>query len=293
MKNQIKILNFICQSNQAELIADWLMENEALSVTLKDAKEEAIFVEAVAQMPLWQTVNIEAQFGESIALEEIKQKLSHEFAIDPASYIESQLADNDWEKNFRQYFQPQCFAGRFWVYPQWITEDLQESHMILEPGLAFGTGTHPTTKLCLNYLAQQDLTNKIVVDYGCGSGILAIAAVKLGAKKVYAVDHDPQALEATRNNAALNQIGDSLTIIKAEEMPKIEADLIVANIFSSVLIALCEKLACYVKHEGICALSGILLAQLKEVEQPYLNYFKKKSELIEEGWVMMVLKKDR
>lgn len=273
------------------MISDWLAENEALSVTLTDAENEALFVEGVGETPLWKNVKVEALFPSFVSLEKIKQKLTRKFFIDHASYEESELAEDDWEKSFRQHFQPQCFSGRLSVYPTWYQEKMREPFIILEPGLAFGTGTHPTTKLCLNYLAQQDLTNQTVIDYGCGSGILAIAAAKLGAKIVYAVDHDPQALEATKNNATLNSIAGSLAIIQPEEMPNIQADLVIANIFSSVLIALREKLALYVKKGSLCILSGILLTQLDEVERAYWNDFKKISFRMEDEWVLIALKK--
>ena len=181
-----------------------------------------------------------------------------------------QLEDKDWSQEWKQHFQPLKCGDRLWICPSWITPpDLNAVNLSLDPGLAFGTGSHPTTHLCLRWLDRQDLKGKIVIDYGCGSGILGIAALLLGAKQVIAVDNDPQALLASRDNAERNNITASrLSTYLPDDVPAtICADVMVANILASPLISLAPKLCAMTKPKGLLCLAGLLETQIDAVSK--------------------------
>jgi ribosomal protein L11 methyltransferase len=180
------------------------------------------------------------------------------------------------------------FGRRLWICPSWReVPDPKAVNIKLDPGLAFGTGTHPTTSLCLRWLDSIDLVDKTLVDFGCGSGILAIAALKLGAKKVIGIDIDPQALLASHDNATRNHVADKLHLYLPQDQPKLEADIVVANILSAPLRELSSTISNYCKDSGMLVMSGILHEQYTSVVQAYENQFDFDPVAIEGDWVRL------
>jgi len=204
-----------------------------------------------------------------------------------ATASQSILEDQDWERVHLKHFKPIQCAHNLWVVPGWLSPpDPSATNIQLDPGLAFGTGNHPTTRLCLEWMAHQDFNHQSVIDYGCGSGILAIAACKLGAASVFAVDIDPQALSASTENALRNDIEmEMLHISLATQMEKVEVDLLIANILSGPLIELAPRFADLVKSEGRIMLSGILKHQLNDVKSAYQPFFNLDAVKESEDWV--------
>ena len=280
-------ITILTSRDAAEHISDALEEIEALAVTLEDAQDHPLFQLQPQEMPLWETVNIKALFPETASVENIITQLTPHLNIETPIHYDSELIeDQDWVRLTQQHFKPQCYAGHLWICPSWHTEPLEGHVVSIDPGLAFGTGTHPTTSLCLDWLAHNPPQHKVVIDYGCGSGILALAAQRLGATRVYAVDHDEQALLATTNNAQLNAdiTSDQLIVCYPEELPPIKADVIIANILSGPLISLEPTLENLLKPNGIIILSGLLEHEVPFILEVYQQHFNIIDITIQEQW---------
>ena len=182
-------------------------------------------------------------------------------------------------------FHPMQFGERLWICPSWRdVPDPNAVNVMLDPGLAFGTGTHPTTALCLRWLDGIDMTDKTVVDFGCGSGILALAALKLGATRVIGIDIDPQALQATKENARRNGVEDRLDVYLPEDQPELEADVVMANILSGPLLELQSVITDYCKSDGLLVLSGILAEQVTRIEEAYSKDIELEPSAIDGEW---------
>lgn len=257
----------------AEQIGDMLMEETgALSVTFLDAQDTPVFEPLPGETRLWGDTDIlalyDAEADTAWVLEQIQasQLLSQDFA-----YKVEQLEDKDWEREWMDNFHPMKFGQRLWICPSW--RDIPEPdaiNVMLDPGLAFGTGTHPTTALCLEWLESLDLSGKTVIDFGCGSGILAIAAIKLGAAKVVGIDIDPQALLASKDNAQRNGVADQLEVYLPQDQPEgLIADVVVANILAGPLRELNAIIKSLVKPNGVLAMSGVLDTQAEDVANHY------------------------
>jgi len=200
--------HLIVEQKQAQLI-EFVFENlGALSTTLVDAEDEPLLEPALGEMPIWQKTKVTGLFSAEIAADNLRSQINQALNQDMTRHLTLAPLENEaWERVWLKYFKPMKFGQRLWICPTGYQVTEENAVIIdLDPGLAFGTGTHPTTALCLTWLEQTDLTDKVVIDYGCGSGILAIAALKLGAKKVIAIDNDPQALLATKQNAQKNNV---------------------------------------------------------------------------------------
>ena len=265
------------------------LEAGALSVTLQDAADQPILEPAVGETPLWDDCVMTALFSSKIDTNNVNEQMTT-YLSGTINARWEQLEDKDWSQEWKQHFQPLKCGDRLWICPSWIAPpDLNAVNLILDPGLAFGTGSHPTTHLCLRWLDQQDLKGKIVIDYGCGSGILGIAALLLGAKQVIAVDNDPQALLASRDNAQRNNIAASrLSTYLPDDVPTtICADVMVANILASPLISLAPKLCAMTKPKGLLCLAGLLENQIDAVSKPYLEQFTFSSPAIESEWAQL------
>jgi ribosomal protein L11 methyltransferase len=261
----------------------------ALSVTLGDAGDQPLMELPPESQQLWQQTRVTALFEGERDLKALRQALSETLE---ASLLQSlrweRLEDRLWERVWLEHFKPMRFGQRLWVCPDGQQVTQKEGVVIqLDPGLAFGTGTHPTTALCLTWLDGLDLHGKTVIDYGCGSGILAIAALKLGAHKALAVDHDPQALEASRDNALKNGVADQLQTYLPEETPATQADLLVANILAGPLISLAPTLADLLKPGGDFALSGILAEQTEEVSDSYRLFADLQTVQQRDDWILI------
>jgi ribosomal protein L11 methyltransferase len=207
---------------------------------------------------------------------------------DKMAYKLEQLEDKDWEREWMDNFHPMKFGQRLWICPSWREVPEPDAvNVMLDPGLAFGTGTHPTTALCLTWLDGLDLKGKTVVDFGCGSGILSLAALKLGAKKVIGIDIDPQALQASLENAKRNQCEDRLELFLPKDQPEFKADVVVANILAGPLRELAPVIVEYVKHQGVLALSGVLEEQAEQLQQIYGEYCQMDSFVVQDEWVRL------
>ncbi|MFO4660404.1 50S ribosomal protein L11 methyltransferase [Vibrio cholerae] len=260
-------------NDNAEAIGDMLMEESgAVSVTFLDAKDTPVFEPLPGETRLWGDTDVvalyEADMDTSLILQQIKA--SNLLAEGFAHKVE-QVEDKDWEREWMDNFHPMQFGRRLWICPSWReVPDPQAVNVMLDPGLAFGTGTHPTTALCLEWLDNLDLTGKTVIDFGCGSGILAIAAIKLGAAKVIGIDIDPQALLASKDNAARNGVEDQIDVYLPKDQPEgLVADVVVANILAGPLRELSPIIKGLLKPGGQLAMSGILDTQAESVAEFY------------------------
>ncbi|MGA9033631.1 MAG: 50S ribosomal protein L11 methyltransferase [Sulfuricaulis sp.] len=247
--------------DKAQVLADALEEWGAISVTLQDAGDEPVFDTYWEQSPLWSQVQVTGLFPEHTDTDDILSRARECLGLveNPPHEIDL-LGDEDWAHSWMAHYKPLQVGKDLWVVPSWCTPPVPDAvNIILDPGLAFGTGDHPTTSLCLEWLAEQTLTNKIILDYGCGSGILSIAALKLGANQAYAVDIDPQSLEVTRRNALHNGIHTGLNVMLPSELPAdLQTDIVIANILFGTLIELAPDIKARVRPGGWLVLSGLL-----------------------------------
>ncbi|EMJ3469166.1 50S ribosomal protein L11 methyltransferase [Vibrio harveyi] len=260
-------------NENAEQIGDMLMEETgALSVTFLDAQDTPVFEPLPGETRLWGDTDIlalyDAEADTNFIITQIKASgmLTDDFA-----YKVEQLEDKDWEREWMENFHPMKFGERLWICPSWREIPEPDAvNVMLDPGLAFGTGTHPTTALCLEWLEGLNLSGKTVIDFGCGSGILAIAAIKLGAEKVIGIDIDPQALQASRDNAERNGVADQLEVFLPQNQPEgLIADVVVANILAGPLRELAPIIKGLVKPNGDLAMSGVLDTQAEDVANHY------------------------
>lgn len=264
-------------SENAEQISDMLMEETgALSVTFLDAKDVPIFEPLPGETRLWGETDIIALYDAETDMDLVIAQLKASSVLDENfAYKVEQLEDKDWEREWMDNFHPMKFGERLWICPSWREIPEPDAiNVMLDPGLAFGTGTHATTALCLEWLESIDLTGKTVIDFGCGSGILAIAAIKLGAAKVVGIDIDPQAITASKENAARNGVVDQLELFLPQEQPEnLVADVVVANILAAPLRELSSIITAHVAPGGALAMSGVLDTQALDVASYYSENF--------------------
>ncbi|MPW44714.1 50S ribosomal protein L11 methyltransferase [Acinetobacter guerrae] len=265
---------------QVDFTETLLMSLGAVSVTLDDAEDQALLEPLPGETPLWNKVIVTGIYQEDeqdpIDVEILQAFLKEQLPDVPMRH--EQLEDQVWERAWMDYYEPIQIAEKFWIVPEWLeAPDSNAVNIKLDPGLAFGTGNHASTFLCLQWLGQTDLKDKIVIDYGCGSGILGVAALLLGAKKVYATDIDPQAVLATKQNAELNHVLDRLFVGLPEEFnsefKSQKADVLVANILAAPLMALAPEFATLLKSEGEFALAGVIEEQVADVTGVYSEFF--------------------
>lgn len=278
-------------AEHAEALSDALLEQGALSVDLLDADadtpdEQAIFGEPGEPPPgVWQHNRVSALFDAHMDVEAILSSATGLVGLSqtPLHRVET-LADNDWVRLTQSQFEPIPISPRLWIVPTWHTAaDPNAINIVLDPGLAFGTGSHPTTRLCLRWLDGHLQGGENVLDYGCGSGILAIAALKLGAASAVGVDVDEQAVIASRDNAAANRV-ENTQFFLPNDAPKGKYDLVVANILTNPLRLLAPLLAEATRSGGQIVLSGILEAQAQDVMAIYQQWFDLSAPVFEDGW---------
>ncbi len=277
-------------SENAEDIGELLMANEALSATFTDSHDSPIFEPAPGETRLWGDTDITGLYEADTDMQQVINALKQSPLLDDDfAYKVEQLEDKDWEREWMDNFHPMQFGKRLWICPSWKpVPDENAVNVMLDPGLAFGTGTHPTTALCLAWLDGQDLQDKVVIDFGCGSGILAIAALKLGAKRVIGIDIDPQAITASRDNAQRNNVSDQLELFLPADLPEgIVADVLVANILAGPLRELSTNIEALIKPQGALALSGILEQQAAELIEVYGQWFNMDNAEIKEEWARL------
>ncbi|SDS23858.1 ribosomal protein L11 methyltransferase [Halopseudomonas sabulinigri] len=272
---------------QAESLEDKLLELGAVSVTFMDAEDQPIFEPDLGTTPLWSNTHLLALFEADTDGPALLQHLQLLWQGELPQHELEQIEDQDWERSWMDNFHPMRFGERLWIVPSWHAAPEPEAvNLLLDPGLAFGTGTHPTTALCLQWLDGQQLNGKQVIDFGCGSGILAIAALLLGAKHAVGTDIDVQALEASRDNAQRNHIEDQrFDLYLPENMPQQPAEVVVANILAGPLVSLAPQLASLVLPGGLIALSGILAEQTEDILAAYQDYFELDPVANQDGWI--------
>jgi ribosomal protein L11 methyltransferase len=259
----------------------------ALSVTLEGAADDPVLEPAPGATPLWGKVRLKALFDADADAKRIHAVLAQNMP-DLATPQFEPLADRPWEREWIKDFGPMRFGRRLWVCPDGMpAADADAIRVELDPGLAFGTGTHATTALCLEWLDSRKLAGRAVVDYGCGSGILGIAALKLGARTVRAVDIDPQALTATRDNAARNRTEAGLTVTNDPLLAADSTDLLVANILAGPLVELAPRFGVAVRPGGELAVSGILVGQVDAVTAAYRACFDIALTAERDGWALL------
>jgi len=264
-------LSVVTDESTAPQLSDFLSELGAVSVTFSDAEDEPVYEPALDQTIIWSNTKVTALFELDADPDVVQTLVFNQFIGQPLNGWSAEvLLDQAWERAWMDHFKAMKFADKLWICPSGQEQSEDDTVcMTLDPGLAFGTGTHPTTALCLEWLASHDLKNKVVIDYGCGSGILGVAALLLGAAYVHAIDIDPQALTASQYNAEKNQVQDRISYYLPEQFQPISADIVVANILAKPLIDLSSAIAGLVRPGGQLILSGILKQQANLVAESY------------------------
>ena len=286
-------LSLTARLEQQPRVEEALEDLGALSITLRDADaetpdEQAIFEPGVGELPLWPTITLNALFDEHADRRGLAAALGELLPwLEPAQLDFREVEDQDWERVWMDQYQPMSFGKRLWIYPWNIEPPADDKQVVvrLDPGLAFGSGTHPTTALCLEWLDGLALAGKSVIDYGCGSGILAIAALKLGAAHAVGVDNDPQALLASRDNTERNGVAGHLDVYLPGDEPPATADVFVANILAGPLGELAPTFAAAAGPGAPFAISGILDGQQDELLARYAAWFDALRVDIRDGWV--------
>lgn len=278
-------LHFICDKSNTEYAEALLLEEGAISILLEDAGDEPLFEPLPGESPLWSNVVVTAFFDTHTTGEFANtdfERLASDIAtqVGATRFWLNRLDDKDWTREWMSHYTPICVTKNLWIVPEWLSPpDPTATNILIDPGLAFGTGYHATTRLCLAWLAEQDLTDKVVLDYGCGSGILGVAALLLGAKAVLAVDIDPQAVLATRQNAERNGVGEKLQAFLPDEFSDYEKnhqptiDCITANILAKPLIGFAPRFSEILAPKATIVLAGLIKSQIDDVLSAYTPYF--------------------
>jgi ribosomal protein L11 methyltransferase len=288
-------LRLSANEETSEKYSDWLSACGAQAVTFIDAQDTPIYEPLPGdEVIYWHNTVVMGLFDAS---HDMDKTITYLKSIHPdkseMAYKLEQLEDKDWEREWMDNFHPMKFGERLWICPSWReVPDPEAVNVMLDPGLAFGTGTHPTTALCLTWLDGLDLVGKTVVDFGCGSGILSLAALKLGAKKVIGIDIDPQALQASKANAERNGVEDRLALFLPKDQPTLKADVVVANILAGPLRELAPTIIEFVAPNGHLALSGVLEEQASELQNIYGQWCEMDTIAVQEEWVRLSGKKN-
>jgi ribosomal protein L11 methyltransferase len=288
-------LRLSANEDTSEKYSDWLSACGAQAVTFIDAQDTPIYEPLPGdEVIYWHNTVVMGLFDAS---HDMDKTITYLKSIHPdknnMAYKLEQLEDKDWEREWMDNFHPMKFGERLWICPSWReVPDPTAVNVMLDPGLAFGTGTHPTTALCLIWLDGLDLVGKTVVDFGCGSGILSLAALKLGAKKVIGIDIDPQALQASKANAERNGIADRLELFLPKDQPSFKADVVVANILAGPLRELAPTIIEFVAPNGHLALSGVLEEQANELQNIYSHWCDMDAIAVQDEWVRLSGKKN-
>lgn len=285
-----KQLNIQTRSEDSAALESLLLEHGAISITFLDAEDQPVFQREPGATPLWDSIILTSLFEAESDLDSLLSYLKFQPSVLNRDDLKiEEVPEKDWERSWMDGFHAMQFGEKLWICPSWQEPPEPESvNIMLDPGLAFGSGTHATTALCLRWLAENSIADKEVIDYGCGSGVLGIAAALLGAKRIHAVDNDSQAIAATVDNSHRNEIaGRLLTAYLPEALPAIKADILLANILAEPLHQLADHLANLVKPEGKLILSGILKEQSQALSDSYSRWFDMDEEVTEGDWVRL------
>lgn len=272
----------------AERVEESCFEFGALAVSYTDQHDDPILEPAPGEFRLWPHSRLQALFPFETSPEELVAGLSHVLRVEPARLHVETLADKVWEREWLRDFHPMCFGQRLWVSPHHAHVHTKGAVVVkLDPGLAFGTGTHATTAMCLAWLDEHANDGQLAIDYGCGSGVLAVAAVKLGARAAHAFDIDPQALTATRDNSDANDVGDKVHVVERDADLPTGADLLLANILCGPLCELAPRFAALTRPGGRIVLAGLLSTQADEVMRAHAPWFDVVPFATREGWTAL------
>ena len=283
-------IRFRVDANQVEPVSNILEAFLVQAVTTENAGEDDFFEVAFPGTPDWQKVYVSGLFDEQVDAQAIIKFVHDTIKPEKPFQVEiEKLVDQDWERVWLSSFHPIQVGKELWVCPSWLEPPKPEQrNIILDPGLAFGTGTHATTHLCLQWISEVDLKDKTVLDYGTGSGILAIASLLCGAKQTLAVDVDPLAVKAAKENAERNDVSDRFLVMLSHHLPEdIRTDIVIANILADVIIDLSETLLKHLEDDGILLLTGILSDQVEKVKNAFsgeINF----TEKSDREWSMLV-----
>ncbi|MDW3096079.1 MAG: 50S ribosomal protein L11 methyltransferase [Gammaproteobacteria bacterium] len=271
-------------AHASEQIETLLFACGAVSVSYEDAADEPILEPSVGDHPLWSHLFLQAHFTSEQAIQLATKALENDPSVRQQIFF-AQIEDHDWQAKFQQQFSAMQF-GPLWIYPSWEDNPAPDGISLqLDPGLAFGTGRHATTSLCLSWLSNVELADMAVIDFGCGSGILALAASRLGASHVHAVDIDPQAVKATQDNIKRNQLDEGeFTLGTIDCLAGVTCDIIIANILAAPLIELREVFFQHLKADGILVISGILHTQTDLICQHYSQFFRCNQVYQQQEW---------
>ncbi|GAA5525794.1 ribosomal protein L11 methyltransferase [Microbulbifer aestuariivivens] len=274
---------------QATRIEDALLFAGAVSVTLQDNADQPILEPGLGEVPLWDQTRVTGLFDAEVDTAVTEARAAAHLCESLPNARWEQLEDKDWEREWMAHYQPIQCGERLWICPSWCAPpDPAAVNLMLDPGLAFGTGTHPTTFLCLQWLAAEPVAGKSAIDFGCGSGILGIAALLLGASEARGTDIDPQALLASRDNAARNNVpAERFPVFLPEQMPGEPADIMLANILAGPLVDLAPQLLALTKVGGRLCLSGVLVSQADQVRAAYQGQVAFDENASKEGWVCL------
>lgn len=289
------LIQIDASATMADLVEEQLTEAGSASVVVEGAPGETDILEpAPESMPYWSRVAIKGYFSDQHDPAQVLAQLHASLPIG-AAIIAQAAVDDGWLQQVGQHATPLCIAERFWLCPDGCAPPRSGPWLRLTPGLAFGSGEHPTTNMCLQWLVEHPPVGQRVVDYGCGSGILGLTALRLGATEVLAVDHDPQALWASRRNAMTNKLDQAMTFHSPQELADPwnapPYDLLLANILLEPLLAQASRFAAMTRHGGIAVLSGILTAQCDELLGGFAPWFQEHQILCKEGWVAVVMQR--
>jgi ribosomal protein L11 methyltransferase len=282
-------------SAASDCVSDCLTEKGALAITITPAEDRALFQYEPGDMPLWDKITMTVLFPVDGNADKIMATLvDREFIHSNTAWRHEILEEKDWVHETQKEFPATCFADRFWIVPSWDKGDYPDPKIFIDPGLAFGTGTHPTTALCLEWLALNPLNKKTVIDFGCGSGILSLAACALGATDVYAIDHDDQAVLATNQNRQLNEgLINQLTVGKADALPAdLCAEVVIANILAKPLLDLYPTLVQHTQPAGTLILSGLLESDYDMILERYQPAFTLTDKANEGEWLRLTFIKE-
>jgi ribosomal protein L11 methyltransferase len=278
--------------DQVESLEALMLASGSVAVTMEDNADQPVLEPAVGETPLWGQTRLTGLYAADTDMDAVLGHFPESVLANTNHRIEI-LEDKDWEREWMQHYQPMQFGRRLWVCPSWLEPPAPDAvNLLLDPGLAFGTGTHPTTSLCLTELDGMTLNDQRVVDYGCGSGILAVAALKLGAKRALGVDNDPQALLASRDNAQRNGIADADFAVALPGQYDVagweaQADVVIANILAGPLMELSETLLHFLRPGGTLMLSGLLDTQAPGMIEHYSDRIQLRVAGEHEGWVCL------
>ena len=280
------------QPGEIESLEERMLATGAVAVTMEDNADQPVLEPGVGETPLWGQVRLTGLYPADTDMDQVLAAFPSGLLRQANQRVEI-LEDKDWEREWMQHYRPMPFGKRLWVCPSWLQPpDPGAINLLLDPGLAFGTGTHPTTALCLAQLDSMDLAGCDIVDYGCGSGILAVAALRLGAAFALAVDNDPQALVATRDNAGRNGIAAAgMEVVLPDAVDHQawsgRASLVIANILAGPLMELADTLAAFLRPGGTLLLSGLLDTQAAALCEHYADRINLQVAGEKDGWVCL------